>query len=273
VTDEMKVELLAFAFFVGLIAVENQIGFVKAALGPPFAKEWPYSSLLHLVNYFNMAAMPQQVRLLEHVLQNAKQGDAEDIIDKVDEFCWKNPTMNVGPVKGKIVDEVVLSMGSSPKIVVEFGSYMGYSTLRFANLLRKTAPDAILYSVDPNPLGHAIKTTLLERAGLLGPNVKNELAFSGDILKKLAAEGKTIDFLFLDHLKELYLKDTMLAVKLGLLKPGSSLVVADNVIAPGAPEYRKWMMESKEFETDVHDTLLEYTHETRDEVLVSKFLR
>jgi len=272
-TGEMRVVLLVFAILACLIAVELQLGFVKAMVGPPFMKEWPYSSLLHLLNYFGMTAMPLQVRLLEHVLQNTKLGSAEDIINKVDEFCWTNPTMNIGPVKGKILDEAVLSMGSSPKIVVELGSYMGYSTLRLASLLRKTAPDAVLYSVDPNPLGHAIKTTLLDRSGLLGSKVKNELAFSGDILKKIAAHNDTIDVLFLDHVKELYLGDTMLAVELGLLKPGLSLVVADNVIASGTPEYRKWMMENKEFETKIHDTLLEYTHSVRDEVLVSKFLR
>eukprot|EP00419_Tripos_fusus_P014617 CAMPEP_0172729128 /NCGR_PEP_ID=MMETSP1074-20121228/93816_1 /TAXON_ID=2916 /ORGANISM="Ceratium fusus, Strain PA161109" /LENGTH=268 /DNA_ID=CAMNT_0013556529 /DNA_START=51 /DNA_END=857 /DNA_ORIENTATION=+ len=268
----MKASMLVVSFVVALIAIESQVGFLKATIAP-FAREWPHSSVLHLVNYFGMLAMPLQVRLLEHVLQNAKPGNAEDIVEKVDEFCWKNPTMNVGPVKGKIVDEALASMDSSPKVVVEFGSYMGYSTVRLASLLRKTAPDAVLYSVDPNPLGHAIKTTLLEWAGLLGPNVKNELAYSGDILKKLAAEGKKIDFLFLDHVKELYLEDAKVAEQLQLLKTGSSLVVADNVIAPGAPEYRAWMMENKQFDTKIHTTLLEYTHDTRDEVLVSKYLR
>lgn len=114
---------------------------------------------------------------------------------------------------------------------------------------------------------------MLDHSGLLGPKVKNELAYSNDILNKIAANNETIDVLFLDHVKELYMADTMLAVKLGLLKPGLSLVVADNVIAPGAPEYRKWMLANKEFETIVHETLLEYTHSVRDEVLVSKFLR
>lgn len=271
-TDRMKVSLLILACVVGLVAIELQVGFLKAKF-VPFAREWPHSSLLHLVNYFSMIAMPLQVRLLEHVLQNAKQGNAEDIIEKVDEFCWKNPTMNVGPVKGKIVDEALVSMGSSSKVVVEFGSYMGYSTVRLANVLRKTAPDAVLYSVDPNPLGHAIKTAILEWAGLLGPNVKNELDYSGNVLKKLAAEGKKIDFLFLDHMKELYLEDVKVAEQLQLLKADSSLVVADNVIAPGAPEYRAWILENKRFDTKVHTTLLEYTHDTLDEVLVSKYLR
>jgi len=269
---EMKVVLMVFALFVSLIVVELHMGFVKALM-IPFNKEWPYSSLFHMANYVRMAAMPLQVRLLEHVLQNAKQGSVEDIINNIDEFCWVNPTMNVGPVKGKIVDEAVSSTGNSPKIVVELGSYVGYSTLRLASLLRESAPDAVLYSVDPNPLGHAIKTTLLDHSGLSGPKVKNELAYSDAILRKIAAQNETIDVLFLDHVKELYAHDTMLAIKLGLLKPGLSLVLADNALDPAASGYRKWMLENKAFETTVHESLLEYTHSVQDEVLVSKFLR
>lgn len=266
----MKVMLLVFALLACFIALELHMGVVKAAV-IPFNREWPYSSLFHLTNFFRMAVMPLQVRLLEHVLQNAKEGSAEDIIEKIDEFCWQNPTMNIGPVKGKILDDAVLNMGNSPKIVVELGSYLGYSTLRLAHLLNKTAPDAVLYSVDPNPLGHAIKTTLLERSDLQGPKVKNELGYSDDTLKKIAARNEKIDVLFLDHVKDLYVDDTILAIKLGLLNPGLSLVVADNALDPATSKYRKWMLENTQFQTDVHETLLEYTHTVRDEVLVSRF--
>lgn len=276
----MKLLLTIFALLALLVAIELQVGIVKGSVFP-FAKEWKWSSLLHLMNYFGMSLMPLQVRVLEYVLQNAKQGDVDGIISKIDEFCWKSPTMNVGPVKGKLVDDALASLvanvgndsGNSAQILVEFGSYLGYSTLRLAKMLKKTAPNAVLYSVDPNPLGHAIKTTLLQHAGLLGPQVRNELAYSSDVLKRLASEGKKIDFLFLDHIKELYLSDTQLGEGLGVFKPGVSLVVADNVVSPGAPEYRAWMLANKNFETDVHKTLLEYTHHTPDEVLVSKFKR
>jgi len=261
-----------FAFLVALLAVEVQFGFVK---GQTFMKEWPHAAGISLVNYMDLKLLwPRtQVDLLEYTLQNSKRGDPVDVIQKIDDFCWKTPTMNVGDVKGKIVDAALESMGSSPKVVVEFGSYMGYSTLRLANLLRRTAPDAVLYSVDPNPLGHAVKTTMLDRAGLLGPKVSNELAFSGDVVKRLAEEGKKIDFLFLDHVKHLYAEDTQLAEKLGLFRPGQTIVVADNVISPGAPEYREWMLANKNYESTPHTTLLEYTKSTPDEVIVSKYLR
>lgn len=79
-------------------------------------------------------------------------------------------------------------------------------------------------------------------------------------------------FFFLDHLKHLYLEDCELAVKLGVLQPGS-VVVADNVLNPGVPEYKAWMLANKDFDTKVHRTLLEYTKTTPDEILISTFRR
>ena len=48
---------------------------------------------------------------------------------------------------------------------------------------------------------------------------------------------KKIDLLFLDHSEELYAQDFKVVEGLGLLKKGA-MVVADNVVRPGAPEYR-----------------------------------
>jgi len=80
-----------------------------------------------------------------------------------------------------------------------------------------------------------------------------------------------LDFLFIDHVKELYLPDLMLALQCGLLAPGAT-VVADNVRTPGAPDYKQYMLEgdgARLFDTTVHDTFLEYSDTIPDEVLVS----
>jgi len=229
---------------------------------------WPLASLVHLGNYFSLGVMPQQVRILEHVLTEAKKDDPEDVIAKIDEFCWKWPTMNVGDVKGKIADDALKALGNDTKIVMELGSYLGYSTVRFGSVLRMHAPHAVLYSVDPNPLGHAIKLSILDHAGLQGPQIKNELDFSHNVIERLGRDGTKIDYLFVDHMKELYKKDVELAIRLRVLQKGS-VVVADNVITPGAPEYRAWMLKNTDFDSKVHRTYLEYSQKTPDEVLVS----
>jgi len=53
----------------------------------------------------------------------------------------------------------------------------------------------------------------------------------------------SIDLLFLDHLKPLYGPDLRLAEELGLVGKGTVLC-ADNVIWPGAPEYLEYVRSS-----------------------------
>ena len=147
---------------------------------------------------------------------------------------------------------------------------MGYSTVRLARLL---GDGARLYSIDPSPLGEVVKRGLLSRSGLdCGPaEVEHVYGYSGDWIRDAAAAGVRLDFLLIDHVKELYLSDLQLCLEMGLLAPGAT-VVADNVRTPGAPDYKQWMLEgegAKLFDTVVHETFLEYSESKPDEVLVS----
>lgn len=50
---------------------------------------------------------PEQ-RLLDHVKKTAKQGDPQSVLDVIDDFCWKHQwMMNIGNIKGKILDQAV----------------------------------------------------------------------------------------------------------------------------------------------------------------------
>ncbi len=49
-------------------------------------------------------------------------------------------------------------------------------------------------------------------------------------------------------------------------------MVADNVLAPGSPEYRGWILNHTSFKTEVRRTLLEYTRDVPDEVLISTWI-
>jgi catechol O-methyltransferase len=59
-------------------------------------------------------------------------------------------------------------------------------------------------------------------------------------LKKLKHTLPKIDLLFIDHVEKLYKADFEVARSLGLFKKGT-VIVADNVIRPGAPEYRQFV--------------------------------
>ena len=57
--------------------------------------------------------------------------------------------------------------------------------------------------------------------------------------QRLFSENKHytgLDFIFIDHWKDLYVPDLRVLESLNLIAPGT-LIVADNIITPGAPEY------------------------------------
>jgi catechol O-methyltransferase len=56
-----------------------------------------------------------------------------------------------------------------------------------------------------------------------------------------------------------------------LLRKGSVLV-ADNILFPGAPEYAKYVRTSKKYQSTFHKSTLEYIEEVEDGVEVSIYL-
>ena len=85
-------------------------------------------------------------------------------------------------------------------------------------------------------------------------------------------EGE-VDFAFLDHDKDAYLPDLERILVERWLHPGS-IVVADNVRFPGAPEYRAYLeaREGRSWHTTAHDTHVEYQSLIKDVVLESEYL-
>jgi len=222
-------------------------------------------SFFWTLNTFTQWIRPVPFEALDYILTHAKQGDADSVVRAFDTFCWEKFMMNLGDVKGLIVDKAL--QASKPKVAVELGSHCGYSTIRFAAQLKQ---GAILHSVDPDPLGHAVSAKLIHFAGV-SERVKTWYGYSGDCLKTMAHNGMVIDFLFLDHGSSHYLPDLQLVLSLNLLREGS-VVLADNVLYPGAPEYKEWILKQSFFKTEVNSTFIEYSKTTRDEVLVSTYL-
>ena len=63
-------------------------------------------------------------------------------------------------------------------------------------------------------------------------------------LTSIGFDAGAVDLLFLDHDKNAYLADLQSILDRGWLHRGS-IVVADNVRVPGAPEYRAYMREQQ----------------------------
>ncbi|WP_326546690.1 O-methyltransferase [Mycolicibacterium sp. ND9-15] len=209
----------------------------------------------------------------DYVVANARQGDIDDVIAKIDKFAYeKSFLINVGDEKGAILDAAVRR--ADPGLVLELGTYCGYGALRLA----RAAPSARVYSVELAEANAEIARRIWAHAGV-GDRVTCVVGTIGDggrTLDMLATEhgfgAGTLDVLFLDHDKNAYLKDLQSMLDRGWLHRGS-IVVADNVKIPGAPRYREYMrqQQGKLFETTEHKTHAEYQTLLADLVLESEY--
>jgi len=213
--------------------------------------------------------------LAAHVLANARPGDLGDTIRVIDDFCvTRSAMMNVGDEKGEILDRAL--QRASPVLLLELGTYCGYSGLRMARVM---PANGRLYSIEFSPANADIARRIWTHAGV-GDRltvVVGTLGDGGTTIDRLRQEfGFTegaLDFAFLDHDKEAYLPDLERVLKERWLHPGS-IVVADNVKFPGAPEYRGYLQaeEGRTWSTIEHDTHVEYQSLLKDLVLESEYL-
>ena len=213
--------------------------------------------------------------LAAHVLAHARPGDLDDAIRVIDDFCVRRSVMiNVGDEKGEILDRAV--QRASPSLLLELGTYCGYSGLRMARVMPQ---DARLYSIEFSPANADIARRIWAHAGV-GERLTvlvGTLGDGGPTIGRLRdefgfAEG-ALDFAFVDHDKATYLPDLKRVLGERWLHPGS-IVVADNVKFPGAPEYRGYLQaqEGKTWRTIEHDTHVEYQSLLKDLVLESEYL-
>lgn len=215
----------------------------------------PYKSL------FSYPPMKEQM-VLEAVLGGATQGDPASVIAAIDKFAYQHWMMNLGDVKGETLDSEIESR--RPAIMLELGAYCGYSAVRSGRLL---PTDSLLVSVEFNALCCAIASKVVDHAGLsqrvrvLWGNVERVLPQLRTIL---ASRGKDkFDLIFIDHEKTQYLPDLRLLEDAGLIGRGT-VVVADNVIVPGAPDFLEYVRHAAHYRTRFVTGHIEYQTDVKD---------
>ena len=147
--------------------------------------------------------------LAAHVLAHARAGDLDDAIRVIDDFCVTRSVMiNVGDEKGEILDQAIKR--AAPSLLLELGTYCGYSGLRMARVM---PADARLCSIEFNPANAEIARRIWAHAGV-GDRltvIVGTLGDGGATIDRLRSEfGFTdgaLDFVFLDHDKNAYLPD------------------------------------------------------------------
>jgi catechol O-methyltransferase len=208
----------------------------------------------------------------QFVIAHAPAGNLDAAIAAIDKFAHKHKFLiNVGDEKGAILDAAVDR--TKPQRVLELGAYIGYSALRMA---RRLPHGGRVFSVEFNPSNAAIARRVIEHAGATGriTVVVGSIGDGGKTVKALEEEHGFkpggLDFVFIDHAKEAYLPDLRRILDMGWLRQGS-VVVADNVGFPGAPEYKAYMdgEDGKRWQTKAHKTHVEYQKLIADLVLES----
>jgi catechol O-methyltransferase len=209
-----------------------------------------------------------------YVEANARRGDLDDVVATVDRFAREQSILvNIGDEKGELLDAAVRR--ADPGLVLELGTYCGYSGMRIA----RAAPVARVVSVEFSAANAAVAQRIWTHAGVEEriTCVVGTIGDGGKTLTKLAdqhgfADGK-LDLMFIDHDKDAYLPDLQSVLETGWLHPGS-VVVADNVLVPGSPKYRAYMREHEGalWHTVEHKTHVEYQSLLPDLVLESDYL-
>jgi len=216
----------------------------------------------------------REAALARYVVGNARKGDLSDAIATIDRFAYeKSFLINVGDEKGALLDAAVGR--AKPKRCLELGTYCGYSALRTL----RAAPDAHLFTVEFNADNAAIAQSVFDHAGVTDrvTILNGTLGDGGKTVDALREQhhfaANSLDFVFLDHTKDAYLPDLMLILREGWLRAGA-IVVADNILTPGAPDYRAWMkaQEGVRFRSQEHKTHAEYQTLLKDVVLESVYL-
>ena len=181
-------------------------------------------------------------QLAAYVLEHAEKNNPDSVVKTVDNFCWNNHwMMNLGDKKGEFVDDAIKKY--KPKIILELGTYCGYSAVRMTRFL---PVDGKLYTIDPTITQCAGK--IIKHAGLESKIVQLQ-GYAEKVIPTLTQLKGKVDMVFIDHAKDKYFPDLQLIEQHGLLHPGS-VVVADNTIIFHIDDYLNHVNNSGLYVTD-----------------------
>jgi len=215
-----------------------------------------------------------------------------EVLELIDEFCWnRHWMMHMGPQKGDVVINYALEKSINlyrcrqdhqrqPFIIMELGTYCGYSTIMLAQRLVKEFSAVIIdheptpffiYTFELNQSYANIARELIDVSGmskfvqvLLLPGHHGSAASTlHHILleKKISSStSPQVHFLFVDHDKKAYLEDLRSVEDLNMLQK-DSIVCADNVIFASITNYVEYMQEKQQkglVETETIPSFVEY---------------
>jgi len=185
---------------------------------------------------------------------------ADAVLREIEEMGRKSFIPSIGPVKGKILAEIVKK--HKPRKILEVGALYGYSAI----LIAKNSPaKAEITTVEKNPEHVRVTEQNIERAKLEG----QIRIIKGDAMEILPKLPGPFDLVFLDAEKTQYL-DYLKAVEDKLHQ--GSVVVADNVgvFADQMQNYLHYVRNTGRYRSRTVETLLEFSDTTKDAMEISE---
>jgi predicted O-methyltransferase YrrM len=185
---------------------------------------------------------------------------ADAVLREIEEMGRRSFIPSIGPVKGRILAEVVRDY--KPRKILEVGSLYGYSAI----LIAKNSPaHAEITTVEKDPQHVRITEQNVERAGLMD-QIKIIQGDAKEILPRLPGP---FDLVFLDAEKTQYLEN-LKSIEDKLHQ--KSVVIADNVgvFKDLMTSYLDYVRNTGRYKSRTVETLLEFSETTKDAMEISE---
>ena len=190
--------------------------------------------------FFHAAA--KELSVLDFVKRRTSGGDLDEVLRVIEQFASERLWLKItGGNKARLVAGC-LRPGDR---VMEFGAYVGYSSLSLVRQLRRLGGGGQMISCEVDAANAHVAREMAKWAGAEG-EARLHVGRASDWL----ASGKLgkVDVLLLDHRGTIYHEDLQAAAP--LVATGTR-VVADNVLLPGAPLFLSYIQ--GRFSIAVHD--------------------
>ena len=199
-----------------------------------------------------------------------------DVLSEIEEIAKKNSLPSIGPIKGKIIGDIIKK--HKPKRILEIGTLHGYSAILMANFLLSVNDDddndnttqeiiVTCLEIDKNLVNIAKRN--IEKAGL---SDKIEVT-TGDALEMIPKLNNhyRFDMVFLDAIKNQYLRYLKLIEENELMNKEVAVVIADNVLIyeNEMKDYLEYVRNSGLYNSYTTETTLEFTNNVKDALEVS----
>lgn len=221
----------------------------------------------------------QSLKSLSEKLERAKR-----ILDWIDEFCLQRHwMMHIGSEKAEVLRQFICDCLKANHanikipIFIELGTYCGYSAIFIVKtVLEQWMGESQrierfqLYTVEVVEHHVQVATEIIQLAGLeafvqvLWLKESNGETLTSK-LESHMGKASSIDFLFLDHDKSMYLYNLQELEASGWIKKGTH-VAADNVIFAKIDDYREYMRGLAKIgaiETHLEEGFIEYSQPER----------